>query len=127
MDNRVDLPGYKYYVDPRTGERPAVYVAFLDLVPDPDSTVNGVTFSVTDEDLARLDQRERNYERRVVIDAPRTYAYFGTEAARARFSTGPTVIARSYFDLVPAEFADSTDEPPVPIRDLERVDLDPLD
>ena len=29
MDNRATIPGYKYYVDPGAGERPAVYVTFL--------------------------------------------------------------------------------------------------
>src|SRR3954452_3259035 len=74
MDNRVDLPGYKYYVDAQSGERPAVYVAYLDLEPDPDNTVNGVAFEATDVELRSLDARERNYERRVVKDEPRTYA-----------------------------------------------------
>ena len=39
MDNAVDLPGYKAYVDPATGERPAVHVASRptpsDASPDP--------------------------------------------------------------------------------------------
>src|SRR3954452_9313466 len=47
MDNSRDLPGYKYYVDPRTGERPRVFVAFLDLAPDPRARVNGVLFPAT--------------------------------------------------------------------------------
>jgi dephospho-CoA kinase len=140
MDNSRDLPGYKYYVDRATGERPAVYVAYLDLAPDPQTTVNGVVFPVTDEQLAALDTRERNYERKeVVVDPPPggpTYAYFGSTAARERFAAGPTVVARAYLALVRASFDDlgpdqakafagSTDPPPVPIRDLERVDLAP--
>src|SRR3954467_12850461 len=71
MDNTRDLPGYKYYVDPETGERPAVYVTYVDLVKDPYSAVNGVVFEA--RDLAALDARERNYERREVtgdIDPP---------------------------------------------------------
>ena len=43
MDNSVDLPGYKYYVTP-DGERPPVFVTFLNLV----------------EDGTRLDLRTRN-------------------------------------------------------------------
>jgi hypothetical protein len=31
MDNRVEIPGYKVYVDPADGSRPPVHVAFLDL------------------------------------------------------------------------------------------------
>src|SRR3954452_8269703 len=131
MDNSVDLPGYKYYVDPRTGERPRVFVAFLDLAPDPHTRVNGVLVPVTDERLQELDTRERNYERRLVASDPPTYAYIGTPEARARFETGPTVIARAYRDMVHAGFeqlgethadlfAGSTDPPAVPILDLER-------
>ena len=33
MDNSRDLPGYKYYLDPGTGDRPAGSVAYLDLAP----------------------------------------------------------------------------------------------
>src|SRR3954470_12595542 len=48
MDNAVDLPGYKHYEVPGTGERPAVMVAFLDVAPDPDpaAEVPGVVFEV---------------------------------------------------------------------------------
>jgi gamma-glutamylcyclotransferase (GGCT)/AIG2-like uncharacterized protein YtfP len=140
MDNRRDLPGYKYYVDPQTGERPQVYVAFLDLVPDPRATVNGAVFPATGDQLAALDARERNYARREVthqIDPPaggRAYAYFGTEDARRRFDAGPTVVARGYLDLIHAgferlgpgelaHFEASTDPPAVPIVLLERTDL----
>jgi gamma-glutamylcyclotransferase (GGCT)/AIG2-like uncharacterized protein YtfP len=146
MDNTRDLPGYKYYVDAKTGERPAVYVAFLDLAPDPETTVNGVVFPATDEQLAALDSRERNYERREVtpeIDPPTggtVYAYMGTEEARRRFETGRSdgsaVVTRAYLDQVRASFERlgehelsahdaSTDAVPLPIRDLERIDLGP--
>ena len=33
MDNRQTIPGYKYYVDPDTGERPPVHVTFLNIYP----------------------------------------------------------------------------------------------
>ena len=126
MDNSIDLPGYKYFVDTRTGERPEVMVAFLDLVEDPASTVNG---ALVPFDPA-LDPRERNYRRREI--APGTYAYFGTPEAKRRFATGPTVIAREYLDHVRAGFAAidqldkfdaTTDLPAVPVLDLRRVDL----
>jgi gamma-glutamylcyclotransferase (GGCT)/AIG2-like uncharacterized protein YtfP len=144
MDNRVDLPGYKYYVDAATGERPEVFVAFLDLDPDPQTAVNGVVFPVDETALQALDARERNYERiEVSVDPPtggRTFAYRGTAQARERFrrgrQSGTAVIARAYLDVVRATFdqsgpegasafARSTDQPPVPIRDLVRVDLPP--
>jgi hypothetical protein len=144
MDNRRDLPGYKYYVDADAGERPLVFVTFLDLAPDAGSSVNGVLFPVEDEALAALDARERNYERRDVTagvepaPAGTVWAYVGTPEARARFergrSTGDAVVSRDHLQLVrdgfaalgPEElrrFAASTDPPPVPVRDLVRVDL----
>jgi gamma-glutamylcyclotransferase (GGCT)/AIG2-like uncharacterized protein YtfP len=147
MDNTRDLPGYKYYLDPATGERPAVYVAYLDLVPEPRSVVNGVVFAVDAGGLAALDRRERNYERSEVgdqLDPPtggRVWAYFGTAAARERFesgrSAGTVVVERAYLDNVRRGFAQiapreldrfdaSTDPPPVPMRDLKRVDTPPI-
>jgi hypothetical protein len=133
MDNTRDLPGYKYYVDRETGERPPVYVTYVDLAEDPQSVVDGVVFEV--RDLPALDARERNYERRDVtgdVTPPtggRVWAYFGTDAARQRFTDGlranTAVIARDYIDKLrqaAPDFDASTDPPPVPIRDLERID-----
>jgi Gamma-glutamyl cyclotransferase, AIG2-like len=131
MDNARDLPGYKYYVDPHTGERPAIYVAFLDIAEDPGASTDGVVFPVDADRLARLDARERNYRRvEVEVDPPTggaTYAYVGTPDARARFEAGrrgkSVFVARAYLEATPGSSA----PPPVPIRDLERVDLGPLD
>ena len=83
MDNRVTIPGYKYYLDP-AGARPAVHVAFLDVVPDPGAAVEGRAIEV--EDLAPLDARERNYRR---VEVGGIWVYVGLEAARARFAAGP--------------------------------------
>jgi hypothetical protein len=111
MDNAVDLPGYKCYVDP-DGDRPDVKVTFVNIV-EADDSVHGV---VIDADLDALDLRERNYERREV--EPGLWAYVGTAEARARFEEGPAVVSREYFESVP------TEEPPgVPVVDLRRVDL----
>jgi gamma-glutamylcyclotransferase (GGCT)/AIG2-like uncharacterized protein YtfP len=144
MDNSRDLPGYKYYVDERTGARPAVFVTFLDLVPDEATTVNGVVFPADEAALATLDDRERNYERREITDAIATrttgtvWAYFGSVAGRERYergrSEGSAVVSRAYAALVRASFARlgrdelarfeaSTSAPGVPIRGLERVEL----
>jgi cation transport regulator ChaC len=60
MDNRRTLPGYKYFLDAATGARPAVFVAFLDVVEDPAASVQGVAFPVTAAGLAGGDDRERN-------------------------------------------------------------------
>ena len=137
MDNTVDLPGYKRYLDARDGSRPAVMVAFADLVPAEEGEVNGVC--VRAPDLAALDARERNYDRVDVTgrleDPPgRVWAYVGSAAGRARFAQGPTVVARAYLDAVqgafrrlgPAEhraFLASTDFDGVPVVGLERVEL----
>lgn len=132
MDNRVDLPGYKYYVDPTTGERPPIYVAFVDLAEDSAATVEGVVFRASDERFAQLDARERNYGRHDVtaqIHPPpggTTYAYIGTPEGRARFEAGSRAravyVARGYLEAVTTA---SSEPPPLPIRDLERVDLGP--
>ena len=126
MDNAVDLPGYKYYVEP-DGTRPEVKVAFVNLVPAA-GAVNGL---VIDADLEVLDLRERNYER--VEVEPGLWTYVGTSDARARYEAGPSVVSREYLELVRRGFAAlgqleqferTTDPLGVPVRDLRRVDLD---
>src|SRR3954469_1501646 len=140
MDNRRPIPGYKYYVDPATGERPPVRVAFLNLYPAPDGAVNGIALPVSPEELAELDRRERNYDRIDVtplLDADlggTVWTYRGTEAARERFEAGTAVVSRDYFDAIRDgfaavggldEFERTTDRLTVPLRRLRRVDLPP--
>jgi gamma-glutamylcyclotransferase (GGCT)/AIG2-like uncharacterized protein YtfP len=128
MDNRRTIPGYKYYVDPETGERPAVYVAFLSIWPEPGAQVRGVAFEVDDAALAALDGRERNYDRREVtalveppLDGP-VWAYVGSAAGRARCAAGraagTAVVAREYLELVPG-----AEPPDLPVRSLLRRDV----
>ncbi len=116
MDNRRDLEGYKYYTD-AGGRRPAVYVAYLDLVPAPtdrEARVNGLCLPVDDALLAQLDRRERNYERtdvsdRVTAGEARVWAYLGMAAARERLAEGrrtaTAVIDAGYVRTVRAGFA----------------------
>ena len=140
MDNRRTIPGYKYYVDPDTGERPPVRVTFLNLYPAAEGRVNGVAFPVSAEELAELDRRERNYDRVDVtelIDADlggTVWTYFGSEAARERFAAGAAVVAQDYFDAIRGDFAAaggleafdrSTDPLTIPLRRLARVDVPP--
>jgi hypothetical protein len=142
MDNRRDLPGYKHYLA-ADGTRPALWVAFLDVVPDPDGAVNGVAAPVAPAALPLLDARERNYDRVDVtdlLDSPpgRTWAYVGSAAGRARRAEGEAAgalaIQRDYLECVRqgfaalgeaelAQFEASTEPPPAPVLDLLRVDL----
>ena len=142
MDNTRDLEGYKYYLAP-DGSRPAVFVAFLDVAAATGASVHGVCTPVDPERLARLDARERNYERVDVTEqiagAPgRTWAYVGSAAGRERFARGATaaacVIAEDYLRLVRAGLmelgepanrhaAASLDPRGLPVRPLRRVDL----
>jgi cation transport regulator ChaC len=143
MDNSVDLPGYKIYIDPQDGSRPPVFVTFLNIVPTPGNRVNGQLFPISTEELAALDIRERNYERIDVTDdveepvSGRVWAYLGLHEAVARYERGAreqrAVIRRAYHDAVLAncaaagphaqhEFDQSTDAPPCPIVDLDRID-----
>ena len=142
MDNSRSLPGYKYYVDAKTGERPAVFVTFLNIMPDPEFHVHGVVFPVGRGGLGEFDDRERNYERHDVrglvsmpFDGP-VWAYVGTQAARRRYAAGVAqgraVISRAYYDKVLEDFAAfggamrdeferTTDAPEVPIGELTRL------
>jgi cation transport regulator ChaC len=144
MNNRVDLPGYKYYLDAR-GDRPDVHVAFLDLRPAPGQSVNGVCLPVTVDELAILDRRERNYVRRdltalcpLAQEDIRVWAYVGSPAGRRRLTTaraaGRAVIDRTYLEgvreafkrLGPAEYAHyapSLDPDGLPVLPLNRHDL----
>jgi cation transport regulator ChaC len=144
MDNSVDLPGYKYYVDPRSGARPSVFVTFLNIEPAPGGRVNGTLLKVTPADLVELDARERNYARidltaAVMGDVDGTvWSYVGTPAGRARFAAGLTearaVIQQQYHDHVHRQFATIdgdglveferlTMPPPCRLVDLRRIDL----
>jgi cation transport regulator ChaC len=126
MDNREVIPGYKVYLDPGSGERPAVEVAYLCITPKPGASVEGVAFEVTDEELAALDRRERNYEREDVTDLVdgvdgQVWAYVGSAAGRRRLEhgrrRGTAVISRGYLEKVPDV------EPDLPVRELLRRDV----
>jgi hypothetical protein len=116
MDNRHDLPGYKYYTRP-DGYRPAAHVAFLDLVEpgrsDPVAGANGVCIPVDEPLLEALDARERNYRRidvseRVAAGGARVWAYIGSTEGRDRLAAGvrigTAVIDAGYLRLVEQGF-----------------------
>jgi gamma-glutamylcyclotransferase (GGCT)/AIG2-like uncharacterized protein YtfP len=127
MDNRQTIPGYKYYVDAVTGERPAVYVTFLCVWPERGASVPGVLLEVDDAGLAALDARERNYDRVDVsahVDGGdrRVWAYLASAGGRQRFAAGraagTAVVSDEYLASVP------DDVPPgLPVRRLLRRDV----
>lgn len=147
MDNRLDLPGYKYYVDAQTGQRPAGYVVFLNIYPAAESSIAGVLFGVTPAELQQVDQRERNYERVEIAahldctDCPaggRVWVYQGLPEAQQRYQQGvrrgEAMISQQYAQQVQASYqaagaalaanyAATTDPPLHPLRALRVVSL----
>jgi hypothetical protein len=135
-DNVRSIPGYKMYLSRADGSRPRVFVAFLDLEPDPGSMVTGLARRVDDEDLAGLDLRERNYDRIDVTGSVsevsgRVWTYMGSPEGRARLregrAKGAAVVSRDYLEKVRAGLRARAVEDPLPdglpVRDLDRVDL----
>lgn len=150
MDNALTLPGYKYYLDARDGSRPGVHVTFLNLLPAPGRSVNGVLVPVDAEQLLALDRRERNYRRREVTASielsaegaspppSRVWTYFGRAEACALFEegmrAGSAVVDKAYLEGVqrgfaalapdgPAEFERSTDPHGCRVLELTRVEV----
>lgn len=144
MDNRIDLPSYKYYLDAATGERPEVFVTFLNIRPARQGLLTGALFEVSMDELLIIDQRERNYHRVVVthqIDCQvsgAVWAYIGTPEAERRYQQGlasrTACIAEEYYhfvrecfychgDTIGQSYHEATDLPEVPLRKLVRMDL----
>jgi cation transport regulator ChaC len=143
MDNTRDIPGYKHYRCRRSGRRPEVCVAFLDLEPAAEESVNGICLEATPERLAALDRRERNYVRVDVTDhleprpPGRAWAYVGRAESRARLrrarESSRAVVSHEYCERVLhgfaalgrdalAAFRRSTEWHGLPVVDLIRVD-----
>jgi hypothetical protein len=146
MDNRVTLPGYKYYEEPDTGARPEVFVTFLNLTRVDGVSLNGTLIRVDGHDLQTLDDRERNYDRCEITDRVvelidgRVWTYIGSAEARRRYedgaASGSAVVDGTYYDAVKSdfrslgardlgEFEQTTDAPSVPVIYLKRIDLPP--
>ncbi len=138
MDNRRDLPGYKYYTD-ADGRRPEVFVAYLDLVETPRGRGGEGQRPLPAcgrATLEQLDRRERNYARTDVSDrvasgalrGVQVWAYIGVAAARERLAegrrTGTAVIDAGYVRTVEAGFAALGDDELAAVRaSLEPGDL----
>ena len=108
-DNTQAIPGYKMYLRRSDGVRPAVFVAFVDIHPDPGTTVNGLARPVDEAELELLDRRERNYDRVDVtgeIDGVdgRVWTYRGSREGRERLrrgrAEGRAVVSRDYIEKV---------------------------
>ncbi len=135
-DNVRHIPGYKKYLSREDGSRPEIYVAFVDIEPDPGSVVRGLVRPLADGELEGLDARERNYDRIDVTDLIETdfggpvWTYRGSPEGRERLrlgrEEGRAVISKDYLAKVRLGL-EAIDEPvpetALPVWDLERVDL----
>ena len=140
MDNQIDLPKYKYYRNRNTKERLDSFVTFLNIRRDPNQTISGILFRISDTELENLDLRERNYNRIEITDQlsikvqGNAWTYIGLQEAEQRYqkglSKGNAMISRSYFNSVHnayfllgseeyANYIATTDKPTVPIVNLE--------
>jgi dephospho-CoA kinase len=116
-------------------------IVALGLVEAPGETVNGVIASLSADELAYLDRRERNYDRIDATDIITTaadtsdpiYVYVPRRSAIERYETardaGTAGVRRTYWDLVDAAFAEfgpeqqaqyraTTPPPDVPLVDV---------
>lgn len=116
MDNEVNLPHYKYFVE-NDGNRPGVFVAFLNIVEDNEAgtPVNGCLMRVSETQKKALMKRERNYELRDVSDriGPRpvkgkVFAFVGLKEANARYERAnlekPVLVSSDYVEQVEKAF-----------------------
>lgn len=142
MNNWEGEEGGKHFLDPETGERPRIRVAYLDLYTQPAGVVNGLALPVDAERLAALDAREVNYKRVEVTRAfeppllGRVFTYVGLPAARVRCRQGTEAgdvfvssayassVRHAFKGLAPDaldEYERTTDPCPFPERELRVV------
>jgi hypothetical protein len=126
MNNWEGGQAVKHFVDPETGERPRIRVAYLDLREADGEETNGLALPVDADRLEMLDAREVNYSRVDVtpafepaLPAPagaplktrlgRVFTYVGTDAARERcragVADGDVFVGRDYVATVRGAFA----------------------
>jgi hypothetical protein len=115
MNNWEATEFEKHFVDPETGEKPKIRVAYLDIEWRPGSTVNGLALPVDSKRLADLDIREVNYIRIDVTESfeppmdGRVFTYTGTMAARERSRAEDDVaagyVSRDYVSAIRRAFA----------------------
>jgi cation transport regulator ChaC len=139
MNNWEATEAEKHFVDPNSGLKPRIRVAYLDIVEHAEGSVNGLAVPADSGRLADLDVREVNYVRVDVSEAfhprlpQRVFTYMGTDAARERCrrsdlggihvsSQYVTRIQRGFAALGPGqleEYVLTTEPLAFPVRDLE--------
>ena len=140
MNNWEATEAEKHFVDPASGLKPRVKVAYLDIEEESGSAVNGLAIPVDATRLATLDLREINYSRIEVTPAfepaieHRVFTYVGTDAARERrrleIPDAAVHVSRQYVSRIRrafealgpealAEYERTTEPPRLPERDLE--------
>ena len=138
MNNWETSDAQKHFLDPESGLKPRVAVAYLDIEEAAGEAVNGLAIPVDADRLAELDRREGNYRRLDVSAAfepaiaHTVFAFRGTEAARARAAENgePIYVSRQYAERVRrafvalgpdqlAEYERTTEPPPFAERELE--------
>jgi hypothetical protein len=115
MNNWEATEAEKHFVDPDSGLKPRIKVAYLDIEERQGSSVNGLAIPADAARLAELDLREINYRRIDVSTAfeptvpRRVFTYVATEAARDRCrdetSDAAIHVSREYVDRVRRAFA----------------------
>jgi hypothetical protein len=147
MNNWEGGKEVKHFLDPATGERPRIRVAYLDIYEQAGSAVNGLALPADGERLRMLDEREINYRRIEVTEAfegsapGRVFTYISLDAARERCrqgaAEGNVFASRDYAASVRlaferlgaealAEFNRTTDPLPFPERDLLACSIEGL-
>jgi cation transport regulator ChaC len=140
MNNWEATEAEKHFVDPESGLKPRIKVAYLDIEEREGSSVNGLAIPVDAARLAELDLREVNYSRIEVSSAfvpaisHRIFTYVGTDAARDRSrletSDAAVHVSRQYVNRIKvafsalgpdqlAEYERTTEPLRFPERDLE--------
>jgi hypothetical protein len=140
MNNWEATEEEKHFVDPESGLKPRIRIAYLDIDERQGASVNGLAIPVDATRLEGLDVREVNYRRIDVSSCfqpripHRVFSYRGTDAARARCRhaahDAEIHVSRQYVARIRSAFAalgadqlaeyDRTTEPlPFPERDLE--------
>jgi hypothetical protein len=104
----------KHFLDPGSGLKPRIRVAYLDIEEQAGSTVNGLAIPADAARLAELDRREINYSRidvsaafRPAISHP-VFTYVGSDAARRRrrleTPDAPIHVSRQYVSRIRRAF-----------------------